>query len=162
MSSRFPSTRQWSMKSKHIISIIMLVACLAGSGQQRIPYAWMEGSWVGDGFGGTSEEVWSAPSGNGTIMGSFRHFKADGSLNFYEFMVLDSTGLRLKHFNPDMTGWETKEDFVHFKAIAFEEKKIILKGLVYEWKSDDLMEIRLDLKGKDGEKWTEVFTMKRK
>ena len=53
--------------------------------QNDVPYRWIEGTWVGDGFGGTSEEVWSAPSADGTIMGSFRHFKGDGSLNFYEF-----------------------------------------------------------------------------
>ena len=95
-------------------------------------------------------------------MGTYRHHKGDGSLNFYEFMVMDSTGLRLKHFNPDMTGWETKEDFVHFKAIEFTEDKILLKGLRFERKSDTEMEIRLDLKMKDGSKRTEVFKMKRK
>lgn len=150
------------MKMKFLILITLIGVSLIGKAQQNdFPYAWIEGTWVGDGFGGTSEEVWSSPSKDGTVMGSFRHFKGDGSLNFYEFLVLDSTGLRLKHFNPDMTGWETKEDFVTFKKIEFQENKIILKGLVYELKSPDEMEIRLDLKGKDGNKWTEVFTMKR-
>ena len=60
-----------------------------------------------------------------------------------------------------MTGWETKEDFVTFEKISFEENKIILKGLVYELKTENEMEIRLDLKNKEGKKWTEVFTMKR-
>lgn len=93
-------------------------------------------------------------------MGTYRHHNGDGSLNFYEFMVMDSTGLKLKHFNPNMESWETKEDFVHFKLIEFTEDKIILKGLVFERKSDLEMEIRLDLKNGD-KKWTEVFKMKR-
>ena len=141
--------------------IIGIVFSFFTQAQEDVPYAWIEGFWVGDGFGGTSEEVWSAPSADGTIMGTFRHFKGDGSLNFYEFLVLDSTGVRLKHFNPDMTGWETKEDFVHFKAIEFTENMIILKGLTYELKSEGELEIRLDLTNK-GKKWTEVFTMKRR
>ena len=95
------------------------------------------------------------------MMGTYRHHNADGTLNFYEFMVMDSTGLRLKHFNPDMEGWETKEDFVHFKSIAFTENRIVLEGLVFERRSDEEMEIRLDLKDGD-KKWTEVFKMKRK
>lgn len=148
--------------NKGLILIITLLISFSGFAQNEVPYAWMEGSWVGDGFGGTSEEVWSAPADDGTIMGSFRHFKADGSLNFYEFLVLDSTGLRLKHFNPDMTGWETKEDFVTFKMIESTENKLVLKGLVYERVSETEMKISLDLKNKEGEKWTEIFTMRRK
>lgn len=128
---------------------------------ETFPYVWLAGNWTGDGFGGTSEELWSEPSADGTMMGTYRHHKGDGSLNFYEFMVMDSTGLRLKHFNPDMVGWETKEDFVHFELIEFTEDKIILKGLVFERKSDTEMEIRLDLKNGD-KKWTEVFKMRRK
>lgn len=148
------------MKRTIFLTSALLVAMSAYA--QDAPYAWIEGTWVGDGFGGTSEEIWSEPSADGTIMGSFRHFNGDGSLNFYEFLVLDSTGLRLKHFNPDMTGWEQKDDFVTFELIAFEQNKIVLKGLIYELKSEDEMEIRLDLKNKEGEKWTEIFSMRRK
>lgn len=142
-------------------SFLLFLFTFIVNAQESVPYAWISGAWTGDGFGGTSEEIWSVPSTDGTIMGTYRHHKADGSLNFYEFLVLDSTGLRLKHFSPDMKGWETKEDFVQFEAITFTENKIVLKGLVYELKSEDEMEIRLDLKGKDGKKWTEVFSMKR-
>ncbi|GAB4244333.1 MAG: hypothetical protein Tsb0034_22490 [Ekhidna sp.] len=113
-------------------------------------------------MGLAAPEVWSEPSADGTIMGVYRHHSGDGSLNFYEFLVLDTTGLRLKHFNPDMNGWETKEDFVHFEAIEFTDSKIVLKGLVYELKSENEMEIRLDLKNKEGKTWTEVFNMRRK
>ncbi|SNS44266.1 hypothetical protein SAMN05421640_0161 [Ekhidna lutea] len=150
------------MKVFNILTAILIFSITSLHGQNTdVPYAWLAGSWTGDGFGGTSEEVWSLPSADGTMMGTYRHHKGDGSLNFYEFMVMDSTGLRLKHFNPDMTGWETKEDFVHFKAIEFTEDMIVLKGLVFERKSDDEIEIRLDLKNGD-KAWTEVFKMKRK
>lgn len=150
------------MKAFNILTVILIFFATSLYSQNTdAPYAWLAGSWTGDGFGGTSDEVWSQPSADGTMMGSYRHHKGDGSLNFYEFMVMDSTGLRLKHFNPDMTGWETKEDFVHFKAIEFTENKIVLKGLVFERKSDTEMEIRLDLKNGD-KAWTETFKMTRK
>ncbi|MEO9869745.1 DUF6265 family protein [Ekhidna sp.] len=146
---------------KKLLLLFFVIINLSAIGQESAPYAWLAGSWTGNGFGGTSEEMWSPPSTDGTMMGVFRHHNEDGSLNFYEFMVLDSTGLKLKHFNPDMMAWETKEDFVHFKAIEFTKNKIALKGLVFERKSDTSMEIRLDLK--DGDKqWTEVFQMTKK
>lgn len=124
-------------------------------------YAWLAGSWVGDGFGGTSEEMWSPPSEDGTMMGVYRHHKGDGSLNFYEFLVLDSTGLRLKHFTPDLTGWETKEKYVTFEMIEFDKDKIVLKGLTFERKGENEMEIRLKLKYEDRVE-TEVFNMRRR
>lgn len=123
-------------------------------------YQWLSGTWVGDGFGGTSEEIWSPPSADGTMMGVYRHHKGDGSLNFYEFMVLDKTGLRLKHFTPELVGWETKEDFVTFEMIDYTPDKIELKGLVFERKSDTEMEIRLRLRYGE-EVRTEVFKMRR-
>lgn len=149
------------MKKLQLLFITSIFSISAAVGQDSVPYSWLAGTWVGDGFGGTSEEMWSEPSADGTMMGTYRHHKGDGSLNFYEFMVMDSTGLRLKHFNPDMMAWETKEDFVHFKLIEFTENKIILKGLVFERKSETELEIRLDLKNGD-KQWTEVFNMTRK
>ncbi|WP_425389549.1 DUF6265 family protein [Ekhidna sp.] len=146
---------------KSLLLILLFGYLVSYSQEAKVPYAWLAGSWVGDGFGGTSEEVWSEPSLSGTMMGVYRHHKGDGSLNFYEFLTLDSTGIKLKHFTPKLTAWETKEDFVHFELIEFTENKIILKGLVFERKSDSEMEIRLDLKNGD-KQWTEVFKMKRK
>lgn len=123
-------------------------------------YAWLAGRWTGDGFGGSSEEIWSPPSADGTMMGVYRHHKADGTLNFYEFMVLDKAGLRLKHFTPGLVGWEAKEDFVTFEMTGHDNDIIELKGLVFERKSETEMEIRLQLKyGENVE--TEVFRMKR-
>ncbi|TRX59072.1 hypothetical protein FNH22_11125 [Fulvivirga sp. M361] len=145
---------------------LALLTFLSFNGPEKVKtdaydYAWLAGSWIGDGFGGTSEEVWSPPSEDGTMMGVFRHHKADGSLNFYEFMVLDKTGLRLKHFNPDMAGWETKEDYITFGMINHSKDRIELKGLVFERKSADEMEIRLKMRSGDKIK-TEIFKMNRR
>jgi hypothetical protein len=121
-------------------------------------YSWMVGHWKGDGFGGISEEVW-APAVDGTMMGMYRHYK-DGNLVFYEFMLIDETGLKLKHFNPDLTGWEEKDDFLTFSKVGYSKDKLEFKGLTFERKNDQEMEIRLKMK-RQGEISTEVFSMKR-
>ncbi len=156
------------MKIKHtLIAGFVLVSFIATGTDPKEKtfnindYRWLAGSWIGDGFGGTSEEVWSLPSAEGKMMGVYRHHNADGSLNFYEFLVLDKTGLRLKHFTPELVGWETKEDYLTFEMVDFTKDKIEMKGLVFERKSDTEMEIRLKMKTKDGSR-TEVFKMKRR
>lgn len=122
-------------------------------------YSWLVGSWTGDGFGGVSHETWAEPV-NGTMMGMYRHINAEGELVFYEFLLLDETGLRLKHFNPDLTGWEEKDDMTTFEMISYSKDKIEMKGLTFEKKSDTEMIISLKMK-RNGETHTEVFTMKR-
>jgi hypothetical protein len=121
-------------------------------------YSWLAGHWRGDGFGGVSEEIWSEPE-NGTMMGMYRHMK-DGDATFYEILLLDETGIRLKHFNPDLTAWEDKEDMVKFPMVEYSADKIELKGLSFERKSDTELEIRLRL-NRNGEIHTEIFNMKR-
>lgn len=121
-------------------------------------YDWLVGSWTGDGFGGISEESWSQPV-NGTMMGMFRHI-SNGEVAFYEFMLLDENGIRLKHFNPDLTGWEEKDDMMNFKMISSSKDKIEMEGLTYERKSDTEIEIRLVM-DQGSEPHTEIFRMKR-
>lgn len=122
-------------------------------------YAWLVGSWTGDGFGGISHETWAEPV-DGTMMGMYRHIDAEGELVFYEFLLLDETGLRLKHFNPDLTGWEEKDDMTTFEMISFTADKIELKGLTFERTSDTEMVISLRMT-QGGESRTEVFNMRR-
>lgn len=121
-------------------------------------YRWLAGSWTGDGFGGVSEETWSEPF-NGTMMGMYRHYKG-GEIVFYEFLLLNEDGIRLKHFNPDITSWEEKNDFVEFEMISYTKDRIEMKGLVFERISDSEMEIRLKI-SQNGEIRTEVFSMER-
>lgn len=147
-----------------IISLFLLIGLTSSKSAENtnnVPdYAWLAGSWSGDGFGGTSEESWSLPSPDGTMMGMYRHLDADGNITFYEFMILNEKGLQLKHFTPDLISWETKEEFVTFEMVKYDKDKIELKGLVFERKSENEMEIRLKLRKGDVVE-TEVFKMKR-
>ena len=121
-------------------------------------YSWLVGHWKGEGFGGVSEEMWSPPA-DGTMMGMFRQLDHD-KLVFYEFLLLDENGLRLKHFHPDLKGWETKDEYVTFEMVEFSKNKLVLKGLEFELIEPNKMEIRLRMKYGDEMK-TEVFKMKR-
>lgn len=97
--------------------------------------SWLAGRWIGEGLGGCSEENMAPPVG-GQMMGMFRQTKADGSLWFYEFYTIapkgDSITLRLKHFNPDLTGWEEKDGFVEFPLVAIEKGAVYFDGLTYQ------------------------------
>jgi hypothetical protein len=69
---------------------------------------WLVGAWHGVHGDAPVEETWAAPLG-GTMIGHFRWIR-DGSPWFYELMTIapDGSGvtLRLKHFDPDLRGWE--------------------------------------------------------
>lgn len=104
--------------------------------------AWLVGHWEGTGLGGRSEEI-VAPPQDGQMMGMFRQSKADGSLMFYEFYLLveaeNSLELRIKHFNPDFSGWEEKDDYVAFPLVAVEEQAVYFDGLTFKMTGPDEM-----------------------
>jgi hypothetical protein len=111
--------------------------------------AWLAGRWVGEGLGGTAEDV-IAPASGGQMMGMFRHSKADGSINFYEFYLFaekdGSLTVRLKHFSPMLASWEEKEEFVEFPLVAIEERAAYFDGLTYVLGDDGRLTVgvRLD------------------
>jgi hypothetical protein len=110
--------------------------------------AWLTGHWRGEGLGGTVDEVYSDPAG-GAIVGHFRLVRA-GKPVFYEIItILEHHGtleLRLKHVNPDMTGWEEKNDFVTFKLAKLEPGAAYFSGLTFKRVGDDTLETYLALR----------------
>ena len=113
--------------------------------------AWLAGSWVGTGLGGVVEEAWTAPSG-GSMIGSFKLLQ-EGKPSFYEFLLLveeeGSLVLRLKHINPDMVGWEEKDEFVSFPLVKVDGDTAYFRGLTYRKVGDDRMKIYLALHSGD-------------
>lgn len=125
--------------------------------------AWLAGHWIGEGLGGVSEEMWSPPAG-GAMMGTYRLLK-DGAPVFYEFLLLvEEKGtliLKLKHFEPDLTGWEEKADFVDFPLVAIEGDSIHFDGLTYERRTDGSLRAYLLLRDREtGAVREEAFTMR--
>jgi hypothetical protein len=125
---------------------------------------WLEGRWTGEGLGGRIEETWSAPDG-GAMVGYFRLVK-EGKPVFYEIMTLveseGSVEMRLKHVNPDMTGWEEKKDFVTFKLVKHDDTGAYFSGLTFRRISADVMEGYLALRNRtDGTVREEKFVYRR-
>lgn len=116
--------------------------------------AWFAGSWSGPGLGGLAEETWSEPRG-GRMHGMFRLLKQDQP-QFYELMVLEesegSLVLRLKHFNPDLRGWEERgaEASVTFPLVTKQGSRMYFNGVTFERQGDDAVTVYLAIHGKNG------------
>lgn len=154
-------------KKYYFILLSALLFTLASSAQNLetpkiTDFKWLAGNWVGDGFGGVSQEAWTEPTVN-SMVGVFKHFK-DGKPTFYEFLNISETegkiSLKLKHFNPDMMGWEEKAGFVEFPFVSATATKIEFNGLSYELITKDKMEIKLRMK-QNGKINIEVFNFER-
>ena len=83
--------------------------------------SWLAGSWEGEGIDGAPAlEAYASPAG-GQMVGHFRQLNRDGSVMFYELITIVEEGgslsYRLKHFNPDLTGWEEKDKVVALSLI---------------------------------------------
>lgn len=125
-------------------------------------FSFLAGMWSGEGFGGQSEEIWMPPA-HGRVFGIFTQAN-QGELVFTEYMEIteEASGwvLRLKHFNPDFSGWEEKDDYVTFRLESVAENKAVFGGLSYEVNGDSLT-VSLRLRQDDGSITTEQFNFKR-
>lgn len=110
--------------------------------------AWLAGRWTGTGLGGQLEEVWSAPAG-GQMVGHFRLLR-EGKPVFYEFMLMDVTEdgirMRLKHFNPDYTAWEAREDWTTFTPVSSSSDELVFSALSIRRTAADTMTMKLRIR----------------
>lgn len=126
---------------------------------------WLVGSWTGEAFGGTFEEVWNPPSA-GSMIGMYKVL-GDGQVRFYELMLLveeeGSLSIKVKHFNPDFSAWEEKTEHVTFRLVKIEPDAIHFSGISFYRISPT--EIHGYLAMRDGDKvWEEklVYRASRK
>ena len=95
--------------------------------------AFLVGSWTGTAFGQRFEEVWNAPSA-GSMIGHFKLYDGD-EISFYELLLMTveegTLSLKVKHFNPDFSAWEEKEDFVNFRLVKRSENELHFSGISF-------------------------------
>lgn len=155
------------MKQLLILLIAFTLTSKAQTNQTLEPklenIKWIAGTWHGEAFGGITEEIWSEPSG-GSMMATFKLIN-EGKVTFYEIEVIreveNSLVLQLKHFGPDLKGWETKDETVDFPLKEITETKVIFEGMTFEKISDTEMNIYVDIKDK-GKIETVKFNYKKK
>ena len=102
-------------------------------------FSWIAGHWKGEAFGGIVEEIWTPPLGD-SMMCVFKLVNNDKT-SFYEIVVLreenDTVILELKHFHPDLKGWEEKDETVAFPLVQFEKHKAYFDGFTFHRINED-------------------------
>lgn len=153
---------------KYLIIFILAISVTHAQQQKVLEpklenIAWISGTWHGEAFGGITEEIWSEPSG-GSMMATFKLIN-DGKVTFYEIEVIreveNSLILQLKHFGPDLKGWETKDETIDFPLIKITENKVVFEGMTFEKISTHEMNIYVDIKNEDGTVETVKFNYKK-
>ena len=129
------------MRSLNVALIIALVAMTQVMGQDRLEndaqhatlgdLSWMEGSWFGEGMGGTFEEHWTGASG-GTMIGAFR-LVVDDQQRISEYLMLTHEDqkivYRFKHFQKDYTTWE-KDGPLEFTLVSVSDHEAVFHSEV--------------------------------
>jgi hypothetical protein len=126
-------------------------------------FAWISGHWTGEAFGGRCDEIWSPPQA-GCMIGLYRLVKDDQPV-FFEILSLSEVGdtvvLRLKHFHPDLKGWEEKDETIDFRLVAVTENELFFEGMTFRRTSPDQLDVYLAVRPKDGPVREHAFTYKR-
>ena len=112
---------------------------------------WLSGDWIGEGFGGTCQEIWSTPEAY-SMMGMFQMI-LENQVFFYEFcQISEDNGsliLKLKHFDGKLSGWEEKDETVDFALVKIEDQAVWFDGLTYQ-KNGDELNVWVAIEQKDG------------
>ena len=113
--------------------------------------SWLVGSWTGEAFGSTFEEVWNPPSA-GSMVGFFKLLNGD-EVSFYELLLLveeeGSLSLKVKHFNPDFTAWEDKADYIDFRFVKAEPDAVHFSGISFYRIDDETMHAYIVMRSGD-------------
>lgn len=119
----------------------------------------LTGNWRGKIGDDIVDEYWSIMAAN-TLIGMFRWLK-EGEVSFYEFVVIDNIDgkirLKIKHFNPDLTGWEEKANYIHYVLRDISDSQVIFgsedpteKGrLIYERQGEKKLTVILEMSKSD-------------
>ena len=114
--------------------------------------AWLEGHWKADALGGVAEEYWSAPAGD-AMMGMFRLLREDRPVFYEIFTITEESGsllLRIKHFHPDLKGWEEKDDTVDFPLVKITDDGVWFDGLTMLKTDSDHLMVYVRSESRDG------------
>jgi hypothetical protein len=122
---------------------------------------WLAGHWAGTGIGGDPAFETYSPPVSGAIVGHFAQLDDQGAIAFSEYVHIakegESLAFRLKHFNPDLTGWESREEVVNFPLVALEDGAAYFDGLTLRREGETGLVTAVRIRGKDGSTGELVF-----
>ena len=125
--------------------------------------AWLEGDWRGTGLGADVQDIWTAPMG-GAMLGASRVVRG-GAVVFYEILTLveknGSLLLRLKHFHPDLKGWEARDETREFRLVGLSDEELWFDGMTFRRLGADSIEVWVAIGAKDGSVREEHFLFER-
>jgi len=149
-------------------TLLLALLAWAGAAAQDAParidlgdLAWLEGCWEGEAFGSPAHECWMLAPG-GRLTGMFQLIR-DGQQAFSEIFIIDEFDgaheLRLKHFHPDLTGWEAQDEWVTFTLLETGPDFARFSGLEYRLDENGALLVDLAMR-RGGERVVErlVFT----
>lgn len=126
--------------------------------------AWLAGNWSGKSADGIAEESYLPPAG-GAIIGMFRQTKDDKPI-FYEFLAISehegSLLYRIKHFNPDLHGWEKQDESVEFPLVKITDHALYFDGLTYLKTGENTMSAYVRVGDDEGDSEVLGFHFQRK
>jgi hypothetical protein len=121
--------------------------------------SWLTGRWTGVGLGGETEELW-LQSKAGSMLCTFRLIN-DNQVVFYEIVTITeengSLTLNIKHFHPDLKGWEDRDKVLRFPLVKVTATELFFDDLTYRKIDDHEMEVFVLIHKKSGEVVEERF-----
>ena len=157
---------------RHLVSFafaallsLPIAAQQAASPPARIAdVAWLKGYWVGQGFGGTVEDMWGPPRA-GVMQGAFRQTRPDGKPGFYELAAIEevdnSLRMVVKHFHASWVGWEEKDHAHQARLTRLTKDEAVFGNVAFKRKGKDELEVEMHIVPKDGASKVEVLRYKR-
>ena len=122
------------------------------------PLDWLVGHWVGEGFGGYVEESWYAPKG-GAMVGVFR-MVVDDEVKLYELVTIaegeDGLEMRLKHFDPDLSSWEAKDECLIWPLLSMDEHSARFGPVEYVLDGEGILHSSVEVEDAGGTKVEEL------
>ena len=115
--------------------------------------SWIAGNRRAEALGGVCEEFWTTPMG-GSMVGVFRFVKNE-KIVFYEIMTIAeenrSLVLKIKHFNPDLTGWEEKNTAQTFRLVRITPTEAYFTAQTYQKLYGGSLRLFVAMKQRTGE-----------
>lgn len=115
-----------------MLLLVAALSALATPASAPPDPSWLVGQWRGGEGAVVYEERWE-PARGGAMLGTFRYVQGD-AVRFYELMTIGPGAdgvvtLRIKHFGPELTGWEASDAHVGFRLASGGPDELVFVGV---------------------------------